>query len=258
MKVRGAAGLYVDPPDHAVVISADGKTRSHSLGRTQKPLLMKPGHPGTRTDDDKRSAAAAGKVTGPLAGRCRSQEFLAFLDSVAGGIERGTPVHVLPDNASTHKSTEVSERLRDHGNWSFHFTPARPPGRMPSRGSFPSSRQRLKHAAFNSLDECIAAAEGCTGHHSANGVRPFRWSKQPEDLVEAWKRGHLKLQELASSEIIKPPAVNWNPDSLQHKQTLSGAHHAKMFEREAACNRGTRYKKSHGRGANSSHGRKQE
>ncbi|MCY4138150.1 MAG: IS630 family transposase, partial [Rhodobacteraceae bacterium] len=60
------------------------------------------------------------------------------------------------------------------------------------------SRQRLKHAIFNSLDECIAAIEGCIEHHNANDARPFRWSKAPEDLVEAWKKGHQKLQESAS------------------------------------------------------------
>ncbi len=62
------------------------------------------------------------------------------------------------------------------------------------------SRQRLKDAVFDSLDECIAAIEGCIEHHNANDARPFRWSGKPEDLVEAWKRGHQKLQEMASSE----------------------------------------------------------
>ena len=61
------------------------------------------------------------------------------------------------------------------------------------------SRQRLKHAIiFNSLDECIAAIEGYIEHHNTNDARPFHWSKAPEDLVEAWKKGHQKLQESAS------------------------------------------------------------
>ena len=62
------------------------------------------------------------------------------------------------------------------------------------------TRQRLKDAVFDSLDECIAAVEGYIEHHNANDARPFRWSRKPEDLVEAWKRGHQKLDELASSE----------------------------------------------------------
>ena len=62
------------------------------------------------------------------------------------------------------------------------------------------SRQRLKDAVFDSLDECIAAIEGYIAHHNANHARPFRWSRKPEDLVEAWKRGHQKLQEMAVNE----------------------------------------------------------
>ncbi len=60
------------------------------------------------------------------------------------------------------------------------------------------SRQRLEHAIFNSLAECILAIKGYIEHHNATDARLFRWSKKPEDLVEAWKRGHQKLQESAS------------------------------------------------------------
>ena len=60
------------------------------------------------------------------------------------------------------------------------------------------SRQRLRHAVFNSPGECVAAIEGYIEHHNAADARPFRWSKAPGDLVEAWKKGHRKLQESAS------------------------------------------------------------
>ncbi|MCY4197253.1 MAG: IS630 family transposase, partial [Rhodobacteraceae bacterium] len=62
------------------------------------------------------------------------------------------------------------------------------------------ARQRLKNAIFNSLEECVAAIEGYIAHHNANDARPFRWSRDPEDRVEAWKRGHQKLDEMASNE----------------------------------------------------------
>ena len=62
------------------------------------------------------------------------------------------------------------------------------------------SRQRLKDAVFDSLDECIAAIRSCTGHHRANAACPFRWSRSPEDPVKAWKRGNRKLDEMASIE----------------------------------------------------------
>ncbi len=60
------------------------------------------------------------------------------------------------------------------------------------------SGQRLKHAIFNSLDECIAAIKGYIEHRNANDARPFRWSKKPEDLAEAWRKGRRKLQESAT------------------------------------------------------------
>ena len=96
MKVRDVVGLCADPPDHAVVVPVDEKTRIQALGRTRQPLPMKPGHPETRTRDCKRNGTAClmaaldvatGKVAGQMVDRHRSEEFLAFLDHVAGGIE---------------------------------------------------------------------------------------------------------------------------------------------------------------------------
>ena len=99
LKVRDVVGLYINPPDHAVVISVDEKTQIQALGRTQAPLPMKPGHPETRTHDDKRNGTtclmaaldvATGTVTGQMVARHRSEEFLAFLEFVSEGIEPGT------------------------------------------------------------------------------------------------------------------------------------------------------------------------
>ncbi len=96
----------------------DEKTRIQALGRTQTPPPMKPGHPGSRTHDDRRNGTtclmpaldlATGKVTGQMVARHLSEEFLAFLDHVAGGIVAGTPVHVILDNVSSHKSAEVNQ-----------------------------------------------------------------------------------------------------------------------------------------------------
>ena len=220
LKVRDVVGLYVDPPDHAVVISVDESERVNAigsseranqiqaLGRTQTPLPMKAGHPETRTHDDTRNGTtclmaaldvATGKVTGQMVERHRSEEFLAFLDLVSEGIKPGTQVHVVLDNVSSRKSAEVNEWLKDNANWTFHFTPTSASWMNAVERFFSKlSKQRLKHAIFNSLDECIAAIEGYIEHHNANDARPFRWSRKPEDLVEAWKTGHRKVQESAS------------------------------------------------------------
>ncbi len=142
---------------------------------------------------------ATGKVTGQMVEHHRSEEFLAFLDLVSEGIKPGTPVHVILDNVSSLKSAEVNQRLKDHPDWTFHFTPTSASWKNAAEGFFSKlSRQRLKHANFNSLDACIAAIERYIEHHNAADARPFRWSKEPEDLVEAWKKGHQKLQDSAS------------------------------------------------------------
>ncbi len=210
IKVRDVVGLYVDPPDHAVVLSVDEKTQIQALGRTQRPLPMKPGHAETRTHDCRRNGTtcllaaldtATGKVVGQTVERHRSAEFLAFLDHVAEGIAPGTQVHVILDNVSSHKSAEVHEWLKGRPDWTFHFTPTSASWMNAVEGFFSKlARQRLKDAVFDSLDECIAAIEGCIEHHNVNDARPFRWSRKPEDLVEAWKRGHQKLDEMASNE----------------------------------------------------------
>ena len=178
LKVRDAAGLYACPSDHAVVIPAGEKTRIQALARTQTPLPMQPGHPGTGTHDDRCNGTAC---------------LMAALDLVSEGIRPGAQLHVVLDNVSSHKPAEVKEWLKDNANWTFHFTPSSASW-MNAAGGFSSrlSRQRLRHA------KCIAAIEGDIEHRNASDARPFCWGRKPEDLVEGWKKGHQKLQGSAS------------------------------------------------------------
>ncbi|MCY3879379.1 MAG: IS630 family transposase [Rhodobacteraceae bacterium] len=208
IKVGDVVGLYVDPPDHAVILSVDEKPQIQPLGRTQKSLPMKPGHAGTKTHDHKRNGtaclltaldAATCKAIHQTARRQRSAEFLAFLDHVAEGIETGRPAHVILDNISPHKLTEIREWLRDRPDWQFHFTPTSASWMNAVEGFFLKlTRKRLRHAVFDSLDECTAAIDGYIAHHNADHARPFRWSRMPLDPVEARKIGHRKLDEMES------------------------------------------------------------
>ena len=210
LKVRDVVGLYVNPPDHAVVLSVDEKPQIQALGSTQTSLPMTSDHPETRTHDYRRHGTtcllaaldvATGKVVGRTVERHRSAEFLDFLDHVAEGIEPGTPVHVILDNVSSHRSAEVHEWLKSHPDWTFHFTPTSASWMNAVEGFFSKlARQRLKNAVFDSLDACIAAIGGYIEHHNARDARPFRWSRGPEDLVESWKRGHRRLQEMELNE----------------------------------------------------------
>ncbi len=200
LKVGDVVGLHACPPDHAVVLSVDEKTRIRAPGRTRTPLPMKPGAAGTRTHDYRRNAAT-GRAAGRMVARHRCEEFPAFLDHVAEGIGPGVKVHVVQGDVSSRRSAEIHEWLKHHPDRTFHFTRARASWMNAVEGFFSRlSRQRLEHAIFDSLDECIAAIEGCTGHHDAGDARPFRWSRKPEELALSWRRGHRKLQEMASNE----------------------------------------------------------
>ena len=203
-KTHDVVELYVDPPDRAVVLSVDEKTQIQALGRTQKPLRMKAGHPETRTHDYRRNGTAClmaaldtatGKVTGQTVARHRSKEFLEFLDLVNGGIAPGTPVHVIPGNVSSHNSAEVHAWLAEHPDWTFHFTPAPASWMNAVEGFFSKlARRRLRHSVFSPLEECAGAIKAFIGHHNGNEAGKFKWSRQPADLAASWKRGYRKLE----------------------------------------------------------------
>ena len=203
-KTHDVVGLYVNPPDHAVVLSVDEKTQIQALGRNQNPLPMKAEHPETRTNDYKRNGTsclmaaldiATGKVTGQTVTRHRSKEFLEFLDLVNDGIAPGSPVHVILDNVPSRKSAEVYAWLAEHPDWTFHFTPTSAYWMNAVEGFFARlARQRLRHSVFNSLEECTGAIEAFIRHHNENKARKFKWSRQPADLAASWKRGYRKLE----------------------------------------------------------------
>jgi len=205
-KLTDVVGLYVNPPDHAVVLSVDEKTQIQALGRTQTPLPMKAGQPATRSHDYKRNGTtcllaaldiATGTVIGQTTTRHRSKEFIAFLDQIAAGLADGVKVHVILDNVSSHKSAEVHAWLVNHPDWTFHFTPTSASWTNSVEGFFSKlTRQRLKNSIFNSLEECVKAIETYIDHHNANSAKPFRWTRDSKELVESWKRGYHMIESM--------------------------------------------------------------
>ena len=124
-KTRDITGLYMNPPDRAVVLSIDGKTQIQALARTRKGLPMKPGRPATMTRDYKRHGATNlfaalnildGKAVGRHAERHRSREFLDQVDSTAPA---GLAIHAILDNCAAHKHGAVGEWLADHPRWTL-------------------------------------------------------------------------------------------------------------------------------------------
>jgi len=131
-KVRDVVGLYMDPPERAVVLCVDEKTQIQALNRTAPVFPMLPGTPARATHDYVRHGTSSlyaaldlttGKIIGSLHSRHRSQEFLAFLKKIDAEVPAELDCHVVLDNASTHKTPAVKRWLTNHPRFVLHFTP---------------------------------------------------------------------------------------------------------------------------------------
>jgi transposase len=197
-RVHDVVGLYVNPPEHAAVLSIDEKSQIQALGRTQNPLPMKAGQPETRTHDYKRNGTTTlfaalnildGTVIGQHYQKHRQDEFISFLDHTAAQFP-DREVHAILDNYSTHKTANVHQWLADHPNWTFHFIPTSSSWLNAVEGFFAKlTRRRLKHAIFQSVQECELAILRFIAEHNARGAKPFRWTADPDKIIAARKRG---------------------------------------------------------------------
>lgn len=138
-KVHDIVGLYLNPPDKALVLCVDEKSQIQALNRTQPGLPLAPGKPVTRTQDYKRHGTtslfaaldmATGEVIGRLKRRHRSTEFLAFLKEIDANVPEDMPVHLMMDNYATPKTDKVKAWLATHPRYQVHFTPTSAPGRI--------------------------------------------------------------------------------------------------------------------------------
>ena len=162
-KVKDVVGLYVDPPDKALVLCVDEKSQIQALDRTQPGLPMKKGRAGTMTHDYKRNGtttlfAALNMLDGSVIGQCiarhRHREFLRFLKT----IDRQTPVdldlHLIVDNYATHKTEAVKGWLKQHKRFHLHFTPTSASWlNMVERFFAEITRERIRRGAFTSVAE---------------------------------------------------------------------------------------------------------
>jgi transposase len=204
-KVRDIVGLYVDPPAHAVVLSVDEKSQIQALDRTQPGLPLKRGRCGTMTHDYKRHGtttlfAALNVLDGRVIGRCmqrhRHQEFIRFLNAVEAEVPAGRLVHAIADNYAVHKHPKVREWLVRHPRWTFHFTPTSASWLNAVEGFFAKlSKRRLKRGAFPSLVSLQTAINRFI-QEANNNPKPFRWTKDPDTIIAAVRRGHQTLDSL--------------------------------------------------------------
>jgi transposase len=160
-KLLDIVGLYVAPPEHAVVLSIDEKSQIQALDRTQPGLPMKKGRCGTMTHDYKRHGtttlfAALNVLDGTVIGRCmqrhRHQEFIRFLNVTEAAVPKGKAIHAIVDNYATHKHPKVKAWLARHPRWSFHFTPTSASWLNAVEGFFAKlTKRRLKRGCFARL-----------------------------------------------------------------------------------------------------------
>ena len=204
-KVEDVIGLYVDPPQHAVVLSIDEKSQIQALDRTQPGLPMKRGRLATLTHDYKRNGTTTlfaalnvldGTVIGQNRQRHRHQEFIQFLNAVERQIPAGKQIHVVLDNYAAHKHAKVRAWLVRHPRWTFHFTPTSCSWLNAVEGFFAKlSRRRLKHGVFHSLVDLQQAINTFIDRHNAQ-PKPFVWKADPKAIIAAAKRGHQVLETI--------------------------------------------------------------
>jgi transposase len=198
-KLREIVGLYVNPPDHAIVLSVDEKSQIQALDRTQPGLPMKKGRAGTITHDYKRHGVTTlfaaldvleGKVIGQCMKRHRHQEFIRFLNVIDAKVPKMKAVHIIVDNYATHKHPKVLEWIENHPRFVFHFTPTSTSWLNAVESFFAKlTKKRLKRGVFRSLQELKDAIHRFLDHTNAK-PKPFTWTKDPNKIIAAVKRGH--------------------------------------------------------------------
>jgi transposase len=206
-KLREIVGLYVNPPDHAIVLSVDEKSQIQALDRTQPGLPMKKGRAGTITHDYKRHGVTTlfaaldvleGKVIGQCMKRHRHQEFIRFLNVIDAKVPKMKAVHIIVDNYATHKHPKVLEWIENHPRFVFHFTPTSTSWLNAVESFFAKlTKKRLKRGVFRSLQELKDAIHRFLDHTNAK-PKPFTWTKDPNKIIAAVKRGHQMLDSIHS------------------------------------------------------------
>jgi transposase len=204
-KLRDVVGLYVDPPDHAVVLSVDEKSQIQALDRTQPGLPMKPGRAGTMTHDYKRNGtttlfAALNILDGTIIGRNmkrhRHQEFIRFLNDIEAKVPKRKAIHAIVDNYATHKHPKVRDWLARHPRWTFHFTPTSASWLNAVEGFFAKlANRRLRRGVFRSVTELKAAIERFIAEANTD-PKPFVWTARPNRILAAVKRGKQTLESV--------------------------------------------------------------
>jgi len=201
-KLHDVVGLYVAPPENAVVFCIDEKSSIQALDRTQPGLPLKPGRCGTMTHDYKRHGtstlfAALNTLTGAVIGECRQRhthkEFLSFLQTVGKQTPKHLALHLIVDNYATHKHKKIKAWLKRNKRVALHFIPTSSSWlNLVERFFGVLTQKQLRHGVFTSVKELEAAITRFIDTHNHN-KKPFVWTKSAEEILVKVERARHTL-----------------------------------------------------------------
>ena len=207
-KLEDIVGLYLNQPEHAIVLCADEKSQIQALDRTQPGLPMKKGRCGTMTHDYKRNGTATlfaaldalqGQVISMCDDRHRHQEWLKFLRAIDDVVPEDRQIHMIVDNYATHKHPRVQRWLDRHPRFRMHFTPTGCSWlNMVERFFRDLTENRLRRGVFRSVEELITTIFDYIDHHNDN-PKPFIWTAKAADILEKVKRARSALHNRQSA-----------------------------------------------------------
>jgi len=206
-KLEDVVGLYLSPPEHALVFSCDEKSQIQALDRTQKGLPIHPGRCGTMTHDYKRNGTttlfaaiemAEGKVIGTCMQRHRHQEWIKFLRLIDAETPSHLDLHLIVDNYATHKHPKVQKWLRRHRRFHIHFTPTNSSWlNMIERWFREITEDRIRRGTFRNVDELIRAIMDYIQQHNQS-PKPFVWTAKADEILAKVQRARKVLDKLQS------------------------------------------------------------
>ena len=201
-KLETIVGLYMNPPEHAIVLCVDEKSQIQALDRTQPGLPLKKGRCGTMTHDYKRNGTATlfaalntldGSVISMCDDRHRHQEWLKFLRVIDDVTPPDKSIHLIADNYATHKHPKVQRWLARHPRFRVHFTPTSSSWlNMVERFFRDLTQNRLRRGVFRDVEELVMAIIDYVDKHN-DKPKPFVWTAKAADILEKVTRAHKTL-----------------------------------------------------------------
>lgn len=196
-KVRDVVGLYVSPPEHAIVLCVDEKSQIQALDRTQPLLPMRPGQAARRSHDYKRHGttslfAALDIATGQVIGKCfprhRAAEFRRFLDEIEANVPKDLDVHLVMDNYATHKTQLIRDWLAKRPRWHVHLTPTSSSWLNQVERFFALlTDKKIRRGVHRNVADLQADIAAFIERHNAD-PKPFRWTKSADDILASIER----------------------------------------------------------------------